>query len=191
MEDRKRQSIVSTAIALAEKDGFDAVRLRDVAAIANVALGTVYRRFRSKEDILVAALEHEHERFALGLMENPIVGDTVEARVVNFFGTFTELFITKPNLARALLRAVSSGVPELRDKVMSYHDSMIQLIVASMRGADHLIDEPIVEREYEIAFHLQNIWFAVMVGWSGGLYQHRGQIDELMESASTLMLRGQ
>jgi len=190
MEDRKRQSIVETAIALAEIDGFDAVRLRDVAAQANVALGTVYRRFKSKEDILVAALEHEHTRFAEGLMASPIRGDTVEERVSNFFSTFTALFISKPNLAKALLRAVSSGVPELTDKVMSYHNSMIQLITAAMRGAEHLINEPIVEDETEIAFHLQNVWFAVMVGWSGGLYDTQSQLDELMHSAAKLMLRG-
>ena len=56
MEDRTRR-IIETAIELAERDGFEAVRLRDVARLAKVALGTVYRRFQSKEDILVAALD--------------------------------------------------------------------------------------------------------------------------------------
>ena len=39
MEDRSRR-IVETAIELAERGGFEAVRLRDVAAHAGVALGT-------------------------------------------------------------------------------------------------------------------------------------------------------
>ena len=56
MEERSRR-IVDAAIELAEQGGFEAVRLRDVAAHANVALGTLYRRFRSKEDLLLAALE--------------------------------------------------------------------------------------------------------------------------------------
>ena len=60
MEERSRR-IVATAIDLAEKGGFEAVRLRDVAADAEVALGTLYRRFRSKEDLLIAALELETE----------------------------------------------------------------------------------------------------------------------------------
>ena len=55
MDERARR-IVETAVELAEKDGFQAVRLRDIAAQADVALGTVYRRFKSKEDILLAAL---------------------------------------------------------------------------------------------------------------------------------------
>src|SRR5262245_25646057 len=55
VDDRTRR-IVDTAIELAEKGGFEAVRLRDVAAQAGVALGTLYRRFRSKEELLLAAL---------------------------------------------------------------------------------------------------------------------------------------
>ena len=58
----RTQRIVQTAIALAEEGGFEAVRLRDVAAQANVALGTVYKRFSSKEDILVAGIVELVER---------------------------------------------------------------------------------------------------------------------------------
>jgi acyl-CoA synthetase (AMP-forming)/AMP-acid ligase II len=60
--DERAQRIVDTAIELAAADGFAAVRLRDVAASAGVALGTLYKRFASKEEILVAALEQESEK---------------------------------------------------------------------------------------------------------------------------------
>ena len=61
VEERTRR-IVETAVELAESGGFEAVRMRDVAAHAGVALGTFYKRFRSKEDLLVAALEMESDR---------------------------------------------------------------------------------------------------------------------------------
>ena len=60
--DERSRRILATAVDLAEKGGFEAVRLRDVAAHAGVALGTLYRHFRSKEDLLVAALTLEVER---------------------------------------------------------------------------------------------------------------------------------
>ena len=58
MEERSLR-IIQEAVGLAEKGGFDAVRLRDLAARSGVALGTVYSRFASKEAILVAALDLE------------------------------------------------------------------------------------------------------------------------------------
>ena len=74
MEDRTRR-IIETAIRLAERDGYEAVRLRDVADQANVALGTVYRRFRSKQDILVVALEHETRQLIELTQPGRIIGD--------------------------------------------------------------------------------------------------------------------
>ena len=48
---RRMRRIVDAAVELAEQGGFEAVRLRDVAERSDVALGTLYKYFRSKEDI--------------------------------------------------------------------------------------------------------------------------------------------
>ena len=74
MEERSRR-IVAIAMELAEQGGFEAVRLRDVAANAGVALGTVYRRFRGKGDLLLAALEQlvEHHEAEVARHRNNFV----------------------------------------------------------------------------------------------------------------------
>ena len=63
-----------------EEGGFDAVRMRDVAAHAGVALGTFYKRFRSKEDLLVAALELEVERLGKRIRQRPLRGESPQDR---------------------------------------------------------------------------------------------------------------
>ena len=80
MDDRAKR-IVETAVALAERDGYQAVRLRDVAATAQVALGTVYKRFASKEEILIAALEQESEKLVAKIGKKPVPGDNPQERV--------------------------------------------------------------------------------------------------------------
>ncbi len=62
------------AMALAEEGGFDNVRQRDVAANAGVALGTLYKRFRSKEAILCAAIEREAEALEQRMETSPAAG---------------------------------------------------------------------------------------------------------------------
>jgi TetR/AcrR family transcriptional regulator, cholesterol catabolism regulator len=182
MEDRTRR-ILETAISLAERDGFDAVRLRDVAAQAEVALGTVYRRFRSKEDILVAALEVETNRLASEFGDNPITGDDAITRTTQLFGRMTKALIAKPNLARALLRAVSSGVPENTERVAQFHGLTTELITAVMFDLEHG-DE---EHHKHLAGLLQDIWFAKLVGWAGGLQDCDGVIGD-MRAAVVLLL---
>ena len=43
------------ALQLGADGGYDAVQMRDVAASAEVALGTIYRYFPSKDALLAAA----------------------------------------------------------------------------------------------------------------------------------------
>ena len=45
-------------MALGLDGGYEAVQMRDVAARADVAMGTVYRYFTSKDHLLAAALVH-------------------------------------------------------------------------------------------------------------------------------------
>src|SRR3954470_17418719 len=104
MKDR-RGKILDVAVALAEEGVFENVRQRDVAAHAGVALGTLYKRFRSKEDILVAALDRETENLERRMEAKPAVGNTPLDRVVALFQIATRGMCKKPKYARAVLRA--------------------------------------------------------------------------------------
>ena len=77
--DEKAQRIIAAAFELAQTGGFEAVRLRDVAARSDVALGTLYKRFRSKEDILVGALELLAKRYEEGDLTHHVEGSNPEA----------------------------------------------------------------------------------------------------------------
>ena len=55
--DERSERIIQAAVELAERDGYDAVKLRELAERAGVALATVYRRFSCKEDILAVVKE--------------------------------------------------------------------------------------------------------------------------------------
>lgn len=188
MDDRTKR-IIDIAIDLAERDGFAAVRLRDVAAQADVALGTVYRRFRSKEDILVAALERESNKLQLRLSKRPIQGNSSTERVATFFGLATKGLVRKPNLAKAIIRAMASGDSESAEKISSFHAIMTDLITAAMHGKTSSKKPAEAENtlDTERAFLLQQIWFAALVGWAGGLHSEKA-IEKKMARASTLLL---
>ncbi|KQW03339.1 TetR family transcriptional regulator C-terminal domain-containing protein [Streptomyces sp. Root369] len=56
-EDRRRR-IAEAVCTLIARSGMEAVSLRDVAAQASVSMGAVQRCFRTKQDMLLFALEH-------------------------------------------------------------------------------------------------------------------------------------
>jgi TetR/AcrR family fatty acid metabolism transcriptional regulator len=66
-KEEKRSRILGAAVRLFAGDGFYRTRIGDIAKAANVATGTVYTYFESKEKILDAIFEDSMERFlALG-----------------------------------------------------------------------------------------------------------------------------
>jgi AcrR family transcriptional regulator len=186
MEERAKRIVVA-AIELAEKGGFEGVRLRDVAAHAAVALGTVYRRFRSKEDLLLAALELQMASLEQRIEAEPIVGTGAIERVHAFFRLTTEGMCSRPHLARALVRAVVAGGPDLSQRVAAFHERLEAMIARALRG--RVAAEPPSELERRVGQALVNVWFASLTGWASGLHGVDAIIADT-SSAADLILGG-
>jgi AcrR family transcriptional regulator len=178
--------IIDVAIELAEEGGFENVRQRDVAKQAGIALGTLYKRFRSKEDILAAAVARQTKLLETFLEINPVQGATATDRASALFEVCTRGMCLKPHYARAVLRAVASGVPETAQSVTLYHGRMSRLIVTALRGTSS--DEPASETESMLGLLLQQVWFASLVGWSAGLHDVDAVIAQTT-NATGLLLR--
>src|ERR1700692_402924 len=77
----RRRRLIEAAVALAAEGGYDAVQMRDVAARAEVALGTLYRHYSSKDHLLVAAMAAQADVLRCRLEQRPPRGDTAAERV--------------------------------------------------------------------------------------------------------------
>lgn len=191
---QRTDKILDVAVELAEKGGFDNVRQRDVAKQAGVALGTLYKRFRNKESILVAALDREAELLERRMETVPTKGDSPAERVTQFFMIITKGLTKKPHYARAVIRAMASGVPEIASTVSAYYGRMTGLIIAAMRGVGRLsytdaTTAPPSKRESTLALHLQQVWFASLVGWSAGMFDP-AEVMAQMRRVTTMMMKG-
>ncbi len=78
----RRRRVLDAALRLAAEGGFDGVQMRDVAAAADVALGTVYRYFSSKERLLLEAMAEQQADLRRYLEIHPPQEQTAAARVV-------------------------------------------------------------------------------------------------------------
>ncbi len=185
--DERTQRILMVAMELAERDGYDAVRLRDLADQAGVALATVYRRFSCKEDILAAALDLQVSQMLELMRDAEIPGANGHERLIWFFRAATDALAARPKLSAAMLRTVASGVPELAERVTRYHGRMIEILLGVYRGRFDSI-EPTPE-EHTLAVLLQDVWFGALVGWTGGMHDHQAVIDTV-DTATRLLIAG-
>jgi AcrR family transcriptional regulator len=188
-EDRGRR-ILKVAVELAERGGFDAVRQREVAAQAGVALGTLYKRFASKEELLMAALELEVEKFEHRLKVRPLKGETAVEKLASLFANALSGFVRKPNLGRATIRATTSG--PLSPSFMTYHAMLVRHIVAIVTEEEEAraSETPLGgEQKRVFALLLLQVWFTSLVGWATGV-QDPKSVGEQLALAADIMLCG-
>ena len=98
---RNEQALLATAAAVFVKAGVEAP-VRDIAAAAGVGIGTIYRHFPTRADLIVAVYRHQVEACAEAgpvLLANSNSPHTALAQWVNLFVNF---LVTKHGLAAAL-----------------------------------------------------------------------------------------
>lgn len=98
---RNEQALLGAAAAVFVTSGVDAP-VREIAAKAGVGMGTIYRHFPTRPELVVAVYRHQVEACADAgpslLRESP----TPEAALRAWVALFVEFLITKHGLASAL-----------------------------------------------------------------------------------------
>lgn len=181
----RRQGIIDAATALAQKGGYDAVQMRDVADHADVALGTLYRYFPSKTHLLIAVLYQQTNALARRARRRELDGDTPAQRVNALLGQATRALQREPELTEAMLRGLmsadSSAAPE-SDAVSSL---VTDLIIRAIQGNG---EEP-HEDDGAIARVIEQVWMSSLLAWLGGRSSTK-QMNEDLETATRLLLDG-
>lgn len=118
-QNQRRKRIVQAAAALASRGGVEAMQMRTVAERAGVALGTLYRYFPSKMDLVVAVVTDELDLFEATIERRPPKARTPARRAVDVLIRATRTLMREPELADALIRSliVSNTETDFGDRV--------------------------------------------------------------------------
>jgi len=177
----RRQRVVAAALELGSEGGYDAVQMRDVAARANVALGTIYRYFSSKDHLLAAALVEWARDLERRATTRPPRGDTTADRVVDLLGRAVRAMEREPKLSAAVVAALTSN-----DAQVSDCQREVGIVMDRIQGMAFPDDfDP--ETERRIIRALGHVWFASLLGWVNG-WKGMSETGDELDSAAHLML---
>jgi AcrR family transcriptional regulator len=177
----RRRRVVDATLRLADKGGFEAVQMRDVATEAGVALGTVYRYFSSKERLLLEANVGQVEALGQSLLDHPPTGETPADRVVDVLRRACAVQVKRPEATAAMVRALGSAPPSEADAVRKVSQAMTAIITGAMHTG-----EP-TERDRAVARVLSQVWLSSLVGWVGGVDGPEVVGDDLERAARMLI----
>lgn len=177
----RRRRVLVAAAELAADGGYDAVQMRDVAARAGVALGTVYRYFSSK-DVLLAEVLVEWSLELEGRVESAgPPGDTAADRMVSVVRAGFDLVAGSPRLAAAVLRALVAGGREVARSQGQVGQVLERVALGAFPPG---FDERTARTAARVLGHQ---WFAVLVAWASG-WVDAAEAMARMEEAVHLLL---
>ncbi|SEF50658.1 transcriptional regulator, TetR family [Actinacidiphila yanglinensis] len=193
-QEARRNRILAASTELACGGGFDAVQMREVAELSEVALGTLYRYFPSKIHLLVAVMEDQLGQLQSALRSRPPTAPAPGARVADTLLRAFRALQREPLLADAMFRAMIFADRSVRAQVDTASRLTTTIIVEAMgrparaagisgrtaAGAPSGAELPAAP--LSAVRVIEHTWHAALVGWISG----RASVTEVTEDIRTV-----
>ena len=179
----RRRRVLVAALELAADGGYDGVQMRDVAERADVALGTVYHYFSSKDHLLAASMTEWLAALEASIARRPAVGETTLEKVLDILRRTTRGMADNQQLSAALIGGLVAEGPHGAESQQALHVAFS----AMLRSA--FTDDFDSERRDKIIRSLEHIWFSELIAWKNGWNPYEQSAQEL-EDAAILFLAG-
>jgi AcrR family transcriptional regulator len=154
----RRGRVIRAARELGAEGGYDAVQMRDVATRAEVALGTIYRYFPSKDALLLAVMVQWLGDLEARVTRRPPAGGTTVERIMDVLGRALRAMDRDPRLTAAVIGAMTAGDP------------------ASVPAIN----------EASAAKALGHVWWSATISWANGMGDIGWVARELREAAELI-----
>ncbi len=159
----RKDRIFSAAVDLFNEKGFSNTSMQDIADNSNLAVGTLYNYFPSKNDLLLDIMQDEME---ITITENDALfndinlqdksaKDIIKLLIKNIFST--PLLVNKESLNEIFIATFSSNIHIKKGMILD-----IELMKAFQRLLDRLQEENLIGREIN-TFNATNILYSIMM----------------------------
>ena len=128
----KRQRIIDAAILVFSRQGFYNATVADVAAEADVADGTIYLYFKSKDDLLISIFEHSMDVFIQAAHDELTTASNAREKLKKFIALHLKLVQKNQDLAQVIqieLRQSSKFMKEYANEKFFEYLGIVEAIL--------------------------------------------------------------
>jgi len=151
-KEARRRAILDSAVRVFAEHGFFAARIRDIAAGASVAEGTIYLYFDGKDDLLLTAFRDKVAEFVASARDVTPSHAPFEERLARFIALQFESIQAEPALATVLLLESRQSSKfyggAVRDVLRTYAQAIDELLASGVSDG-HVradVDIPLARR---------------------------------------------
>ena len=160
----QRRQIHQTVIALTTRQGLDGWRVSDLVATTGVSSRTIYKYFPSKEHLLLTSLIETSEIEFAQIRETTMRhARTPRTRVLRALRECTAGVMDSPELAKALVRAWTSGQSSIPPMLAGFEDGLRATLAYAIAGG------PPSPTQDKVAEVIEMVWVTSVIAWTSGL----------------------
>ncbi len=174
ISDEKRKRVLESAKAAFARDGFSGTNVNRVAAAADISVGSLYKYFRTKEDLFLAIIEESHV-----LLETTL--NAIFEAEPDFFGRIEAILraavtsaVQDPDLIRIYLACTTEELSTLAERlsgrIESVSANLYRRMVADAVDSGQIAAD--ADPAYS-AFCLDDIFLAVQFSYASTYYRNR------------------
>jgi TetR/AcrR family transcriptional regulator, cholesterol catabolism regulator len=178
----RRQRIIDAGLALLERNEYERIQIKDVAEEADVALGTLYHYFSSKEHLLAEVLVKWAATLKSSLARHPPRGRSPREKLTEALHRSVRAFQHQPQLARLIASLELSSDPFATEILERMDQTTSGVYMQLLEGV-----EP--RRARTIVRTVDAVLDSQLRAWSAGRLPITGVYDYLSESID-LMFEG-
>jgi TetR/AcrR family transcriptional regulator, fatty acid metabolism regulator protein len=151
-KEARRRAILESAVRVFAEHGFFAARIRDIAAGAGVAEGTIYLYFDGKDDLLLTAFREKVAEFVASVQDVLPSHQPFEERLARFVALQFDSIEADPPLATVLLLESRQSSKfyggAVRDVLRTYAAAIDELLASGVSQGDIRpdVDVPLARR---------------------------------------------
>jgi TetR/AcrR family transcriptional regulator, cholesterol catabolism regulator len=179
-QEARRRRLMVAATALVAEGGYDAVQMRDVAARADVALGTIYRYYSSKDHLLAEINLRWMRELAAEVAGRDWGTATPLERLVEVVRMSTEPVERDSRMGEVFIRTATSGDPAAAACHRELGALQLQMLTNALADVDGETRDGVIRV-------LRLVWYAALVGKVSGWANVDGVRDELVRTARLLL----
>ena len=140
----RRDRIVQAGLTLLRTNEHHQIQMKDVAAEAGVALGTVYRYFQSKDHLFAEVLAAWGSQLRTNVERKPLRGETNAERLTDVLHRSMRAFQAWPQLARVVMSLEASDDPFTREIFARNMAHNLDVYVEAVRGLPETLTTDVV-----------------------------------------------
>jgi AcrR family transcriptional regulator len=179
----RRQRVVDGAFFLMRSRDYDEIQVKDVAEEANVALGTVYNYFSSKDHLFAEVLIAWAATLGPSISRNPLRGTNDAERLTEVFHRSVRAFQRQPHLARLVATLETSSDPYATEILARLGETTTKVYVEAI----HEVDDDTARAIVRV---VDDVLASGLRSWVAGHMPIAEVYDRLTESIALLLPPG-